>query len=392
MMGKRIALEGSFAVAEAVKMANVDVVAAYPITPQTHIIERLAEMIADGDLHAAYIAVESEHSAMCACSGASSVGARAFTASSGQGFMLMHEVFYWVAAVRQPVVMVVTNRAVGPPMNIWGDHSDVMTARDTGWIQIFTSNNQEIFDLVLSAFRIAEDPEVLTPVMVNVDGFTLSHVIEPVILPEQAEVEGFLPKNQHPLVLHPDQPMTYGTIMTPDAHSEAKKAQDEVIRESKKTILDAWKEFGDIFGRYYSPIESYKAEGAKTLILGMGSLCETAKIAIDRKREKGEEVGLLTLRLWRPFPFEELYDAIKDAETLVVFDRCFSLGGPGGPVASEIKSALFGVRDDLRFAGFVGGICGRDVYVEDFEYMIDRGTEIAEAGSNVTYETVGIRG
>lgn len=391
-MTKRVALEGSFVVAEAVKMADVDVVAAYPITPQTHIIERLAEMISNDELHAAYIAVESEHSAMCACSGASSVGARTFTASAGQGFMLMHEVFYWVAAIRQPVVMVVTNRAVGPPMNIWGDHSDVMTARDTGWIQIFTSNNQEIFDLVLCAFRIAEDPQVLNPVMVNVDGFTLSHVVESVILPEQEQVNGFLPKNQHPFVLHPDSPMTYGTIMTPDAHSEAKRAQDAVVRESKEVILQVWKEFGEIFGRHYSPVECYKTEDAKTLLLCMGSLSETAKVAIDRKRENGEDVGLIALRLWRPFPFEELYEAVKNAEVLVVFDRCISLGGPGGPVSSEIKSALFGTRNDLKFTGFVGGICGRDVFVEDFEYMIDKGRAIAEHGSKEVYETVGIRG
>lgn len=391
-MDKRIAIEGSFAVAEAVKMADVDVVAAYPITPQTHIVERLAEMIADGELHAAYIPVESEHSAMCACSGASAVGARTFTASAGQGFLLMHEVLYWVAAVRQPVVMVVTNRAVGPPMNIWGDHSDVMTARDTGWIQIFASNNQEIFDLVFSAYRIAEDPKVLTPVIVNVDGFTLSHVVEPLILPDKAKADNFLPKNQYPCALHPDRPMTHGTVMTPDAHSEAKRAQDEVVRESAEIIGNVWKDFGDIFGRYYSPIECYKTDNAKTLILSMGSLSETAMEAVDRKREKGEQVGLITLRLWRPFPFKELYEAVKDAQVLVCFDRCFSLGGPGGPVAAEIRSALFGVRDDLKFVAFVGGICGREVYVEDFEYMIDKGSKIAETGPLFSYETVGIRG
>jgi pyruvate ferredoxin oxidoreductase alpha subunit len=219
IMSKRIALEGSVAAAEAVRMGDVDVVAAYPITPQTHIVEALASMIANGDLHASYIAVESEHSAMCACSGSAATGARTFTASAGQGFLLMHEVLYWVAAVRQPVVMAVCNRSVGPPMNIWGDHGDVMTARDTGWIHVFASNNQEIFDLILSGFRIAEDPEVLTPVMVNLDGFTLSHVIEPLTLPEQEEVNRFLPKNRHPAVLHPDTPMTYGTILTPEAHS-----------------------------------------------------------------------------------------------------------------------------------------------------------------------------
>jgi len=391
-MSRRIGLEGSFAVAEAVRMADVDVVAAYPITPQTHIVERLAEMVADGELRAVYIPVESEHSAMCACSGAAAVGARTFTATCGQGFLLMHEPLYWVAAVRQPVVTVVTDRAVGPPMNIWGDHSDAMTARDTGWIQVFASNNQEIFDLVLSAFRIAEDPEVLLPVMVHLDGFTLSHMIEPVILPDQEEVNKFLPKNRNPYVLRFDTPMTYGTICQPDLYGEAKKAQDVVVREAKEGILRVWKEFGDRFGRYYSPIESYRTEQAKTLLITMGSYSETAKTAVDRKREKGVDVGLLTLRLWRPFPFEELFQAVKDAEVVIDLDRSISHGGPGGPVSSEVKSALFGVRNDVKVIGFVGGLSGRSISVEQFESVIDKGREVAKSGSKEIYETIGIRG
>jgi pyruvate ferredoxin oxidoreductase alpha subunit len=391
-MSKRLGLEGSVAAAEAARMADVDVVAAYPITPQTHIIERLAEMVANGELHAVYIPVESEHSAMCACSGAASVGARTFTATSGQGFMLMHEPLYWVAAVRQPVVMAVANRAVGPPMNIWGDHSDAMTARDTGWIQIFASNNQEIFDLVLSGFRIAEDPEILLPVMVHLDGFTLSHMIEPVVLPEQEEVDKFLPKNRNPYVLRPDSPITYGTICQPDLYSEAKRAQDVVVREAKTSIVRIWKEFGDQFGRYYSPVERYRTEDATTLLVAMGSYSETAKTAVDRKREEGVAAGLLTLRLWRPFPFEELYEAAKNAEIIIVLDRSISHGGPGGPVSSEIKSALFGVKKDVTVVGFVGGLSGRSISVEEFQSVIDKGIESATSGSARIYETIGIRG
>jgi len=391
-MSRRVALEGSFAAVEAAKMADVDVIAAYPITPQSHIIERLADYVANGQLHAAYIPVESEHSAMSACWGASGAGARTFTATASQGFFLMHEVLYFVSGMRLPVVMAVANRAVGPPTNIWGDYSDAMSARDTGWIQLFAANNQEIFDFVLTSFRFGEDPDVLLPVMVHLDGFTLSHVVEPVVLPEQEEVDRFLPKYHHPYAYDPDRPMSYGIVMNPDTYAEVKKAQDVTLRESKEVIVRVWKEFGDMFGRYYSPIDGYRTEGAKTLLMSTGCLSETAKVAIDRKRDKGEDVGLLTLHLWRPFPFEELYEAVKDAETLIVFDRAISLGGPGGPIISEVKSALFDKRRDIKFAGLVGGLCGRNLTVEQFEEMIDRGREIAERGSSQVLETIGIRG
>jgi len=391
-MSRRVALEGSFAAVEAAKMADVDVIAAYPITPQSHIIERLADYVANGQLHAAYIPVESEHSAMSACWGASGAGARTFTATASQGFFLMHEVLYFVSGMRLPVVMAVANRAVGPPTNIWGDYSDAMSARDTGWIQLFAANNQEIFDFVLTSFRFGEDPDVLLPVMVHLDGFTLSHVVEPVVLPEQEEVDSFLPKYHHPYAYDPDRPMSYGIVMNPDTYAEVKKAQDVTLRESKDVIVRVWKEFGDMFGRNYSPIDGYRTKGAKTLLMSTGCLSETAKVAIDRKRDKGEDVGLLTLHLWRPFPFEELYEAVKDAETLIVFDRAISLGGPGGPIISEVKSALFDKRKDIKFAGLVGGLCGRNLTVEQFEEMVDHGREIAERGSSQVLETIGIRG
>jgi len=288
--------------------------------------------------------------------------------------------------------MTVCNRAVAPPQNIWADYSDAMTARDTGWIQTFATNNQEVFDLTLSAFRFGEDQKVLLPVMVHLDGFTLSHVIEPVILPEQAEVDKYLPPFHHPYALNIDKPVAYGPILSPDSYSEAKKAQHMVLVESKEVITQAWQEFGDIFGRYYSPIDSYRTEGAKTLLMTMGSLSETAKVAVNRKREQGEDVGLLILHLWRPFPFEELQQAVKDADTLIVLDRCISLGGPGGPVSSEVRSALFDRRKDIKVVGLVGALCGRNLSVEQFEDVIDRGKEIAVKGSKEVFETVGIRG
>jgi len=391
-MSKRVGLEASHAAAEAARMADVDFIAAYPITPQTHIPERLAEMVADGELNAAYIPVESEHSALSACLGAAAVGARTFTATAGPGLEYMHNVLYVASSMRLPVVMTVANRALSAPLSIWGDHSDAMAVRDTGWIQVFCQSSQEAFDMTLWAFRVGEDSRVLLPVMVHFDGFHLSHVTEPVILPEQEEVDRFLPRFQYPFALDPDKPMTHGAFAPPDIYSEAKIAQEVAFRKSKAVIIQGFKEFGDIFGRYYQPVEPYRIQRAKTLLLTMGSFSETAKIAIDAKKNKGELVGLINLRLWRPFPFEELRQATKNAETLVVFDRCISFGGPGGPVSSEIRSALYDEKERPRIVSFIGGLGGRDMSVKDFEYIIDRGREIAEKGSEELFETVGIRG
>ena len=390
-MSKRIGLEASFAAAEAVRMADVDVIAAYPITPQTHIPERLAEMVADGELNAAYVPVESEHSAMSACLGAAAVGARTFTATAGQGLELMHEVVYAASSMRYPVVMTVCNRALSAPLSVWGDHSDAMSVRDTAWIQVFCQTSQEAFDLTLWAFRVGEDPKVLFPVMVHLDGFHLSHVTEPVTLPEQEEVDRFLPRFHYPFALDPNRPMTHGGFGPPDIFSEAKIAQELAFRQSKEVILQGWKEFGEIFGRYYCPVESYRLEGAKTLLMTMGSFTETAKIVIDERRGKGEAIGLISLRLWRPFPFEEFRQAVKDAEILIIFDRCIS-PGMGGPVFSEVRSALYGEEPRPKVVSLIGGLGGRDMSDKDFDYVVSRGKEIAEKGSEKMLETVGVRG
>jgi pyruvate ferredoxin oxidoreductase alpha subunit len=389
-MSGRVALEASHAVAEAVRMADVDVISAYPITPQTHIPERLAEMVANGELNAAYIPVESEHSALSTCLGSSAVGARTFTATAGQGLELMHEVVYVASSMRYPVVMAVCNRALSAPLSVWGDHSDVMAVRDTGWIQVFCQNGQEAFDLTLWAFRVGEDPKVLFPVMVHLDGFTLSHVTEPVILPEQNEVNKFLPRFQYPFALNPDKPMTHGAFGPPDIYSETKLAQEVAFRNSKEMILQGWQEFGDIFGRYYHPVEEYKTENAETLLLTMGAFTETAKIVIDERRDKGEAIGLISLRLWRPFPFEEFRRTVKGARLLIVLDRCIA-SGLGGPVFSEIRSALYDEEPRPKVVGIIGGLGGRDMPEENFDYVINRAREIAEKGSDRMLETVGIR-
>ncbi len=390
-MAKRVGMEVSVALAETVRLADADVIAAYPITPQTHIVEHLAELVAEGELNAEYIPVESEHSAMSACLGSAAAGARTFTATAGQGLELMHEVLYVASSMQLPVVMAVANRALSSPLSVWGDHSDAMSTRDTGWIQIFTENGQEVIDQTLCAFRIAEDKDVLLPVMVHLDGFNLSHVIEPVVLPEPDEVAGFLPPNKYPLPLHPDKPVAMGDFAPPTIYTEAKWAQEVNLRKSRKTILKCWQEFEEAFGRRYQPVECYRCEDAKTLLLTMGSFGETAMTAVDKMKDAGKDIGLIRLRLWRPFPFADLRKAVKNTDLLIVLDRCISFGGPGGPVASEVKAALYGQGKMPKVVSFVGGLGGRDITVNDFEKLINRGVEIGEKGSEDEYEMYGVR-
>jgi pyruvate ferredoxin oxidoreductase alpha subunit len=391
VMTRRVGMESSFAVAEAAKMADVDVVSAYPITPQTHIVERLAELVANGEMDANYVPVESEHSAMSALLGASAVGARVFSATAGQGLELMHEVLYVAPASRLPVVLAVANRALSGPLSVWGDHSDVMAVRDCGWIQVFVENGQEAFDLVLCAFRIAEDPAVLLPVMVHLDGFNVSHMVEPILLPEQGEVDGFIPPFHYPYPLNPDKPVTMGAFGPPFIYTETKKAQEVVLRLSREVILRAWEEFGDRFGRRYLPVEQYNTENADVLLLTMGGVGETAMTAIDKMKADGRNVGLIKLRLWRPFPFDELRRAVRNVRVLIVLDRCLSFGGPGGPVSSEIKSALYREEKKPQVISFIGGLGGRDITPEEFEFMINRGLELAEKGTEEEYEMIGLR-
>jgi pyruvate ferredoxin oxidoreductase alpha subunit len=369
---KRVGMEVSIAAAEAVKLANVDAIAAYPITPQTHIVEHLSELVADGELDAEFIPVESEHSALSVCLGTSAAGARTFTATSSQGLALMHEILFIASGMRLPIVMMVANRALSAPLNIWNDHSDVMASRDCGWVQIFTENGQEVFDNTLCAFKIAEDRRVLLPTIVNLDGFTLTHVVEPHQLVSQEMVDKFLPTYQPLYRIHPDKPLTMGAFGMPEVYTEARKAHDVALRDSYAVILEVWKEWADLTGRQYRPVETYRLEGAKMALLTMGSFSEVAMEAVDRMRDKGTDVGLLRLRLWRPFPFDDFRRAVSGVETLIVMDRALSTGGAGGPVATEIKSVLYQQPKRPRIVSFLAGLGGRDVPPERFEEMVAR--------------------
>ncbi|MEN6439400.1 MAG: pyruvate ferredoxin oxidoreductase [Syntrophobacter sp.] len=391
-MSKQIGIEVSIAVAEAVGLCDVDVVAAYPITPQTHIVEHLSELVADGHLDANFVPVESEHSAMSACIGSSAAGARTFTSTCSQGYALMSELCYIASALRLPIVMAVANRALSAPINIWNDHADLMYARDTGWIQLISENGQEAVDMSIAAFRIGEDKRVLLPVQVNLDGFTLSHFIEPLTIPDAADIKKFLPAYRPALRLDPANPITMGPVGMPDIYTEARMAQDVNLKNSKPIIQEIFNEFGKQFGRKYKLVESYKADDAETIIVVMGSIAQTAMTAVDMMREKGKKVGVVRPRIFRPFPGAELFDAIKGAKNLVLIDRvtAFAGGEISGPVALEIKSVLYDKKHYPKVGNFLAGLGGRDVTDQNFEEMVER-VASAKDGELPAYEFINVR-
>jgi len=365
-MGKRIGIEVSIAAADAIAMANVDVVAAYPITPQTHIVEHLAELVAEGELDAEFVPVESEHSAMSVACGSSAAGARTFTCTSSQGLALMNEIVFIAASMKLPIVMILANRSLSGPISIWNDHSDVMSVRDCGWIQVFVENGQEVFDHVMFAFKVAENKKVSLPVIINMDGFALTHMIEPIEYWEQEEVNQYLPDFEPVSRLHPDKPISMGAFGMPNNFTEVKKAQDQALRDSKPEIIKAWKELAELKGKEYKPVETYQTEDAEIVFMAMGSFNETLSLAIDEMREAGQKVGLVKIRLWRPFPLDEIEEAVKGVKQVIVIDRAISFGGPGGPVASEIRSALYGQENAPGITNYICGLAGRDVTIKDF--------------------------
>jgi len=390
-MTKRVGMEVSLMVSEAVKLADVDVIAAYPITPQTHIVEHLSELVADGHLDAEYICVESEHSALSACAGSSATGARTYTATSSQGLQLMSEILYIVSAMRLPVVMTVVNRTLSGPLSIWNDQSDIMANRDCGWIMIFTENGQESFDQTLCAFRIAEDPRVSLPVVVNMDGFILSHVIEPYEPVGGDIVREFLPPFKPLFTLHPDKPVTMGAFAMPELFAETKMAHEIAIRDSYGVIRETWDRWGGLTGRRYLPVEEYMTEGADTVFVTIGSYGELGMEVVDRLRASGKKVGLVKIRLFRPFPYDDILSILAKFKNLLVVDRALSVGGVGGPLASEIKTALYRLKDRPNVFSFIAGLSGRDVPPEKFIEMYDTAMEGVKSGRWDEFTMVGVR-
>ena len=391
-MSKRIGMEIAIAAAEAVALCRPEVIAAYPITPNTHVPEHLSDIVAEGRLDSEFICVESEHTALSACCGAAGAGARTFTATSSQGLAYMTEIIPIASSMRLPIVMIIGNRALSGPINIWNDQSDIMYQRDAGWISMFANNGQEVVDMSIQSFKIAEHKDVMLPVNLNMDGFQLTHVVEPMEMPDQKEVDAFLPPYKPFAAVHPDNIVSMGTLGLPDIYNEAAMARNEALKNSKKVILEVWKEWKQKFGRSYEPVESYKTKDADIMLLSMGSMGETAEIAIDEMRKQGVSVGHLSLRLWRPFPFEELKKAVKGAKVLVVLDRAVSYGGPGGPVFSEVRSAFYDEPERPFVMNQIIGLGGRDMPVGEFIKIVEKAQKALKTKPKQDYEIYGVRG
>jgi pyruvate ferredoxin oxidoreductase alpha subunit len=349
----------------------------------------LAELVNNGELDAEYIPVESEHAALSACIGAAAVGARTFTSTSAQGLLFMYENLPIASAFRLPIVMVIANRSISAPISIWNDHSDVMTTRDFGWIQTFAENGQEAVDLIYHAYRVAE--KCLLPVAVNLDGFIVTHVVEPIEMLEQELVDKYLPPLKMKYKLDPKKPITMGAIGVPEIYTEAKKALDEAVKASYKVVVQAWKEFEKISGRRYQPVETYRMEDAEVAMVIMGSLAETACNAVDELRAKGKKVGLVRFRLWRPFPMQDFLKAIGRVKALCVVDRAVSHASTGGPVGIEVRSALYQSNKRPRVVNFIAGLSGRDVTKDDFIELFERTFEAISKKPKFSYEIYGVK-
>ncbi|MEA3328432.1 MAG: transketolase C-terminal domain-containing protein [Candidatus Omnitrophota bacterium] len=361
-------ITGNHAVSFGAKISRAEVIAAYPITPQTEIVEKLSEMVASGELKAKFAKVESEHSALAACIGASAAGCRSFTATSSQGLALMHEMLHWASGARLPIVMANVNRAMAPPWNVWSDQTDSLAQRDTGWIQFYCESNQEIVDTIIQAYRISE--KVNLPAMVVLDAFILSHTSEPVDVPEQKKVDRFLPSYDPKYKLDIDQPHAFGGLVNPEWYYEFRYKIACSMEEARGLINEVGKEFGKQFGRNYGLVEKYRSNDADVILVVSGSLSSTAKEAVDRVRKKGRKAGLVRIRAFRPFPKEEIRKLAKKAGVIGVLDRNISFGNEG-IFFSEIKSALYSQKRKPLVYGFVVGLGGRDVRCKDIEKMID---------------------
>ena len=369
---ERQLLEGSRAVAEAVMRCRPRVVAAYPITPQTHIVEELSQMVADGDLKAEYVNVESEHSAASVVLGASATGARAYTASSSQGFLLMLEVLYNIAGMRLPVVLTCVNRSISAPINIWTDQQDSLAARDTGWIQLYAEDNQEVLDMHIQAFRIAEDHRVLLPVMICMSGYILTHAYEPVWMPSQEAVDEFLPPYEPLVYLTPEDPVTLGTLATPEHYMETRYAIQSSQLKALTVIGEVAEEYKEAFGRWSGGlIEEYRTEEASLILVSLGSVVGTLKEAVDELRAEGRKVGLVKVRAYRPFPAEALGEALKGAKRIAVLEQDVSLGSCGA-LAADLKAAFYNRPGTPPIAGFIAGLGGRDITVETVKGIVGK--------------------
>jgi pyruvate ferredoxin oxidoreductase alpha subunit len=361
-------IEGSHAVSHAVMLSRVQVICAYPITPQTHIVEKLSDLCSTGEMQAKFLKVESEHSAMAGCIGASAVGARAFTASSSQGLALMHELLHWAAGARLPIVMANVNRSLGAPWNIWCDQTDSLSQRDTGWLQFYCESSQEALDTVIQAYKISE--KVSLPSMVVLDAFYLSHTFEPVNIPDRGRVDRFLPPYEPKYRLDPKVPRSFSGLTPPDLFTEMRYQIQEAMEEAKKVILHVDEEFDALFGRRYGLVEGYRLEDAELVLVTSGTAASTARDVVDQYRDDGKPVGLLKIRTFRPFPSEEIRKALKGVSKVAVIDRNISFG-MGGIFAEELKSVYGNEEEGPIIFGYITGLGGRDITKETISGILE---------------------
>ena len=391
-MAKMI-LTGNESAAWGARLSKPKVVAAYPITPQTSIIEKIAEFIANGEMDARYIRVESEHSAMAACIAAENTGVRTFTATSAHGLTLMHEMLIWASGARLPIVMSVVNRAMAPPWSVWTDQLDSVAQRDTGWMQIYSENNQEVLDSIIMAYRVGEKHNILLPTMIMEDAFILSHTAEAVDVPEQKLVDDFVGEFDPAFKLDPQDPGGFGSLIMPEGpYMEFRYKMALAMDEARKEIRKVTEEFAEVFGRKYPGlVEEYRTEDADAIMVVMGTIASTAKDVIDALREKGKKVGLARIRYFRPFPYEELREIVKKADMLGIVDRSYTFGY-GAALYTETKGALYG-HTDKPIKNYVVGLGGRDITPDVLVKIFDDMLKIAKDGVvDREIEWVGLHG
>ena len=391
MRKNMVVVEGSYAVAHAVKVCKPNVISAYPITPQTHIVEDLAQFHADGDMNCEYMNVESEFSAISALIGASAAGARTYSSTTSQGLALMHEALFNSSGMRLPIVMTVVNRALSAPINIWNDQQDSISQRDTGWIQLYAEDVQESADMTPQLYKLAEDEDVLLPAMSCMDGFILSHVYEPVILLEQSLTDEFLPTYDPEFVLDTKNPMSFGAFADPSTYTEFRYKQEKAMGVALEKIEEIANEFKEIYGRYYGGlIDDYVLDDAEIVIMAMGSVIGTIKDTIDELRGDGESVGLLKVRSFRPFPKEAIRKALKNAKIVITLDKNISVGKNEGALCTEVKACLHNTDNRVPVIGFMLGHGGRDIPLKMIKKIINK-AKLVEKGIFIESEFADLR-
>ncbi len=380
-MQKKAILLGSDAIAHGVKLSRPQVISAYPITPQTHIIETLSEMVDKGELKSQYIKVESEMSAIAAVLGSVSAGSRSFTASSSQGLAMMHELLHWFAGARLPLVLVNANRALGAPWNIWSDQSDSFSQRDTGWLQIYCETSQEALDTIIMTYKASE--QLMLPIMVMIDGFILSHTMERLLVPDQQEVDEYLPAYRPPYQLDPDNPLTFGGAAQPDLFYELKKTFSETMTEALTVIDECQAEFAKKFGRTYEPIMRCLEgdEKSDTALLCCGAMTGTARVAVENLRENGTSIDLFKLRLLRPFPNRELAETLKDKKRIIVLNRAYSYG-VGGTLSQEVRAALYNLPQRPVVNDVMISLGGKEVFPETIAEVVENREKLSDIDCN----------